>query len=367
MEETAPKALAAFNFEAHRKSAVEQYEKKRQVYEDFAFTVRDILSDAAETRSLKINVIQCRAKERESFARKAATPDEQNPGGPKYKNPLSDITDLAGVRVITFFPSTVKQVCDLIQEELDVIERVDHTASAMQAERLGYQSIHYVVKLAANRRRLAEYRKFDGLVAEIQVRTILQHAWAEIEHDIRYKSKLTIPQAISRRFMTLAGLLEIADREFEAIQEADDSLRATARVLIETGQLEDVEITPDALRSYLDSRLGPDDRISDFTYEWTAKNLRRTGFQNLGQVEECVSGFDHDQLSRIALGTRSGQVSRFEVLLAAGMGEKVCAYWGLVGAEPLATWVQGWLKRMKEAGIPVRSYSPKKPEIEGQT
>lgn len=362
MEDATSKALPAFDFEAHRRAAIEQYEKKRQLYDDFAWAVRDILSDAAETRRLKINVIQCRAKERESFARKAATPDEQNLGGPKYRNPLSDITDLAGVRVITFFPSTVKQVCELIQEEFDVTERVDHTASAVQAERLGYQSIHYVVELAGNRRRLAEYRRFDGLVAEIQVRTVLQHAWAEIEHDIRYKSKSTIPQAISRRFMTLAGLLEIADREFEAIQEADDSLRATARVLVEEGRLGEVEITPDALRSYLDSRLGPDDRISDFTYDWTAKQLRKVGFQNLRQVEECTTGFDHDHLSRIALGTRSGQVSRFEVLLVAGMGEKASLFWGIDGVdnvEALAPWVAGWLTRMKEDGIAVRSYNPK--------
>ena len=362
MAETSLKALQAFDFEAHRKSAITQYEGKRELYEGFARTVRDILSDTVETRGLKINVIQCRAKERESFGRKAMAPDEQNPGEPKYKNPMSDITDLAGIRVITFFPSTVKRVCDLIQEEFDVVERVDHTASAMQEERLGYQSIHYVVKLAGNRRRLAEYRRFDGLAAEIQVRTVLQHAWAEIEHDIRYKSKSTIPQVISRRFMTLAGLLEIADREFEAIQEADDSLRATARVLIDEGRLGEVEVTPDALRSYLNARLGPDDRISDFTYEWTTKLLRTAGFQNLGQVQECIAGLDHDRLSRIALGTRSGQVSRFEVLLAASMGN------GYLQAHPWReySWYKGivesWWEKLRLAGISIGSYVPKKSE-----
>jgi len=105
---------------------------------------------------------------------------------------MSDITDLAGVRVINFFQVQWVRYAKLIQEEFEVIERVDHTASAQREQRLGYLSVHYLVRLGGNRRKLSEYKKFDGLIAEIQVRTVLQHAWAEIEHDIRYKSASTI-------------------------------------------------------------------------------------------------------------------------------------------------------------------------------
>jgi putative GTP pyrophosphokinase len=356
------KERVPFDFEGHRKSAVEQYAKKRHLYEEFAWEIENILTEAVETRNLKINEIQSRAKDEKSFGKKAITADELNPEEPKYKNPMSDITDLAGVRVITFFPSTVAEVCRLVQEEFDVIERVDHTASAESEQRLGYLSVHYLVRLGNDRKKLSEYKKFDGLIAEIQVRTVLQHAWAEIEHDIRYKSTSTIPQAISRRFMTLAGLLEIADREFEAIQKEDASIRANARTLIEAGHLAEVEVTPDALRSYLDVRLGSDDRISDFTYDWTTRILRSSGFQNLGQIEECITGLDDDKLSRIALGGRGGQVSRFEVLLAASMGENFLKNhpWGE------ETWyrdiVQRWWEKLKKAGFTIGSYQPKKAE-----
>src|SRR5438309_774277 len=78
-------------------------------------------------------------------------------------------------------------------------------------------------------------------VAEIQVRTILQHSWAEIEHDIQYKSVSVIPAEIRRRFMSLAGMLEIADREFQAIQDADKRLTEEARASVEGGQLGKVE------------------------------------------------------------------------------------------------------------------------------
>ena len=356
------KERVPFDFESHRKNAVEQFSRKRELYEDFAWAVRDILADATKTRGLKVNEIQCRAKETKSFGKKAITHNEQNPEEPKYKDPMADITDLAGVRVITFFPSTVNEVCQLVQQEFDAFQRVDHTATAEREQRLGYLSVHYLVRLGSNRTKLSEYKRFDGLTAEIQVRTVLQHAWAEIEHDIRYKSTSTIPQAISRRFLTLAGLLEIADHEFEAIQKEDASLRANARTLIEERRLNEVEVTPDALRSYLNVRLGSDDRISDYTYDWIAKILRNLGFQNLGQVDECISGLDDDKLSRIALGGRGGQVSRFEVLLAASMGENFLKNhpWGE------SSWYQGilqhWWEKLRKAGITVGSYQPKKLE-----
>jgi putative GTP pyrophosphokinase len=354
------KQAAQFDFEAHRKTAIDQYVGKRQLYEDYAYVIRDILEDAVKTRNLKINDIQCRAKESESFGKKVMPPNEKKPGEPKYKNPVAEITDLAGVRVITFFPRTVGEVCQLIQEEFQVIERVDHTASALQEQRLGYQSVHYLVRLASNRRNLSEYKRFDGLTAEVQVRTVMQHAWAEIEHDIRYKSTSTIPQVISRRFMTLAGLLEIADREFESIQEADAQLTATARAFIEEGRLSEVEITPDALQSYLDTRLGPDDRISDFTYDWMADILRSSDFQNLGQVDECISGLDDDKLSRIALGGRSGQVSRFEVLVAASMGENYIKNHPWVEHSWFRDIVEHWFEKLKKSGFTIGSYQPKK-------
>ena len=144
------KDTVPFDFESHRKKAVEQYAKKRQLYDDFSWEIRNILEEAIESRNLKINEIQCRAKDEESFSKKVMTPSEQNPDEPKYKNPMSEITDLAGVRVITFFPSTVDEISQLIQEEFEVIERVDHTASAEREQRLGYLSVHYLVRLGSN-------------------------------------------------------------------------------------------------------------------------------------------------------------------------------------------------------------------------
>jgi len=121
--------------------------------------------------------------------------------------------------------------------------------------------------------------------------------------------------------MALAGLLEIADREFQQLQDYDKEFTQQARESVEKGELAKVEITSDALRTYLNRRLGPDSRMSDYSYEWTARILRNLGFTNLQELDECLAGYDDDQLNRFLHPTRQGQLTRFEYLLLAAMGD----------------------------------------------
>ena len=353
-----------FNFVEHRRTAVEEYRRVRPQYEDFASAVKEILAQALRARDITVNLVEARAKEPESFGMKAEAQSEFDPRAPKYRNPLEDITDLAGVRVITFFPRTVEKVGACIREEFEVLEHRDLSRTLLQEERFGYQSEHYLVRLSSERTALPEYKRHLGLVAEVQVRTVLQHAWAEIEHDIQYKSSITIPNTIRRRFMALAGVLEIADREFQAIQDEDNQLKQLARTSVEKGVLDQVEITADALRSYLDRRIGSDARTTDFSYEYEAREVRRLGFTTIEQVDACIEGYDDDQLSRIRWEWRQGPLSRFEDMLLAGMG--------LVFVERRTNHT-GWrdglrnsLARYEEHGIPIRNYDPQA-ELRGES
>jgi putative GTP pyrophosphokinase len=311
-----------FDFQAHAQQAVNAYFSRQAYYREMTQAAKRILEEATRRRGIKIHSIEGRAKDPESLLRKAALPLPDDPSSPKYPEPLQQITDLAAIRVITFFPSTLGDIDALVADEFVVVERSDKGAELLEDERFGYQSIHYLVRLAQSRVTLPEYAPFAGSTIEIQVRTILQHAWAEIEHDIQYKSASAIPAEIHRRFIALAGMLEIADREFQAIQDDDRQLTENARENVRTGELQNVEITADAVKTFLDKRLGPDGRISDWSYDWTARILRHLGFTTLAQVAECIDGYDDDDLSRIVEGSRQGQTSRFEFMLLAGMGER---------------------------------------------
>jgi putative GTP pyrophosphokinase len=249
------------------------------------------------------------------------------------------------------FPSTVDDLDGLVREQFEILEATDKAEQLIQEDRFGYQSVHYIVRLKADRTALPEYRRFEGLVGEIQVRTILQHAWAEIEHDIQYKSIEASPTGIRRRFGALAGLLELADREFQSIQQEDAKLRAAARRSVDEGELARVEITADALKTYLDKRLGPDARMSSWSYDWVARRIRRLGFSSIAQVDELLAGFDDDRISRVIWGSRQGQLSRFEDTVLAAMGEE------LIRRNPLGVYKYR-LEKLRKAGIPVGARAP---------
>ena len=347
-----------FDFANHSLQAIQEYQSVRPLYEEYANVIKNVLSESFKVQRIKIHSIEARAKTLDSFGNKALMPSPDDPSRPYYPNPLYDITDLAGVRVIVFLPRTLDTVDGVIQAQFEVIEKTDKTLILIKEDKFGYASIHYLVRFKENRTNLLEYSRFKNLVGEIQVRTILQHAWAEIEHDIQYKAAETIPGTIRRRFMSLVGMLEIADREFQLIQDEDERLRKEARKSVREGKLEQVEITPDALKTYLDKKLGADRRMTGFSYVWEAKLLRNLGFTDFEQIEECISGFDDDELSRIAGGTRQGQITRFEYLLLAGMGENYIKFHSWKALDWFVTMSKKILSRFTEAGIAVGSYLP---------
>jgi hypothetical protein len=157
--------------------------------------------------------------------------------------------------------------------------------------------------------------------------------------------------------MAVAGMLEVIDREFQAIQDADSALKESARRSVQHGDLDRVEITADALQAYLDKRFGADARVADWSYNWMVRVLLGLGFRNFRQVDECINGYDDDRISRVVHGARQGPITRFEDMLLAGMGES------FIRNHPSAQ--ENWfgaaryqrLAALKRAGIPIRSYS----------
>ena len=351
-------AVAIFDFESHRVRAASEYRRVRPLYRDFAECLQSILREALRKRRIKVASVDARAKSVDSFAAKATLPSEADPARPKYAEPLRQITDLAGIRVTTFFPHGVDDVDAAVRAEFDVVHYEDKSDALNQEERFGYSSVHYLVRLGSTRTALSDYSRYGELVGEIQVRTILQHAWAEIEHDIQYKSAEAIPLSIRRRFMSLAGMLEIADREFQAIQNEDQRLRHAARRSIEQGRLDEVELGPDALRAYLDKKLGPDGRIAESNYEYWVTLLRDLGFANMRQVDAGIKDLDDKTISRHIWGSRPGQLTRFEGLLLAAMGRYFIDHHPNRSQDWFVAVRRRWLEQLIDAGVRVGGFRP---------
>ena len=182
---------------------------------------------------LKIHSVELRMKSRASLAQKLARPDRD------YAE-LWDITDLLGLRVITYFEDAVDRVGELVERSLPV--DLSHSIDKRRRDvgTFGYRSLHYVCRLEAGvGPGDGPGDSDDGLPprarCEVQVRTVLEHAWAEIEHDLGYKATEAMPAAVQRRLHRLAGLLELADQEFVAIRRDLDDYAGALPRRIESG------------------------------------------------------------------------------------------------------------------------------------
>jgi len=136
-----------FDFDAHQREAVEEYRRVKPLYESFAEVTKAILREAILVSPVKVASIDARAKTLDSFGRKAVARSSHDPNLPKYSNPLADIQDLTGVRIITFFLRTVEDVDNIIRSEFDIIEKTDKLDILKRGEvRLSKRSLSCQIK-----------------------------------------------------------------------------------------------------------------------------------------------------------------------------------------------------------------------------
>ncbi|UFH60034.1 GTP pyrophosphokinase [Sulfurovum mangrovi] len=191
------------------------YIKNRPIYKRLAEKVESLLSEVFEMQNISYHIITSRVKELESVKGKISKG--------KYDNPQEQIQDYAGIRIITYVEDEVAKVCKVIEDIFDIdTGNSTNKSEELGIDKVGYKSIHFIASLDKLRLELPENKQYTGKYFEIQVRTILQHAWAEIEHDRNYKFTGKLPPEIGRRFKILSGVLEMADREFNNISNEID-------------------------------------------------------------------------------------------------------------------------------------------------
>ena len=235
----------------HTETLLEEYRQKHTFYEQLEEIVSRLLREELDKSGIMIFQLSGRLKTEKSLAGKLEKK------GDKYAEIL-DITDLLGMRVICYFADDVDRIAERI-EGLFIIDRENSVdkRKILEDDRFGYMSLHYICMLSAGQCEDEEMRKIRF---EIQIRSVLQHAWAEINHDIGYKSTAGVPRSIIREFSRIAGLLEIADDEFEKIRDSISSYRQKSEEDIKTQALNDIPVNEVTLRAYLEN----DQAVQDF-------------------------------------------------------------------------------------------------------
>ena len=193
---------------------VGQYAALMPSYQRYASVLEQVLRRAADEVA-PLTIVQARCKSVSSFAEKCVRKRAA------HADPVHEFTDLCGARVIARTRSEVDALCRFVEGHFDVDwENSVDTSKRLRPSEFGYRSVHYIVLLRAG----ADYGvpvpdDVLGFKAEIQARTITEHAYSDFAHDLSYKGAFELPAGWQRELAGAAATLEEVDGVFTRVQQ----------------------------------------------------------------------------------------------------------------------------------------------------
>lgn len=238
----------------HSMLLLQQYDERKPIFERMETIAYDKLRWTLRSQGIYITSIEHRIKERKSLQGKLELK------GAKYKA-LDDITDILGLRVITFYTDDVDKVAAIVKRTFDIDWQTSVDKRKLhQFDSFGYNSLHYICRLPKSVVDDPEMPQLNEYRFELQMRTALQHVWSTIEHDTGYKGVIKIPSEYRRQFSRLAGMLELIDDEFSRLRSTLTDYRRKVQSLVKSGRLDEAMLDEETFRSYL--TLHPFDKLN---------------------------------------------------------------------------------------------------------
>lgn len=219
-----------------------EFDGKKDVHVAFCERTKSLVEELLKDAGIRYQSVQARVKTRDKLKEKYIDPKKN------YKG-LNDITDQVAVRVITYYEDEVDRVAEIIAREF-VIDPRSVDKRETEPEKFGYYALNYVCKYSTGRVSHVEYKKFADVYCEIQITSILRHAWSEIEHPW-YDLKDAFPDDIKRRFARMAALLEIAESEFLSLRKIQSDYMQSVAVQVETG-VPDIPVDAVSMRTFIE-------------------------------------------------------------------------------------------------------------------
>lgn len=230
----------------HTELLLDEYREQLPLFEKLKTIVVVRLRNCFDENHILVAGLETRIKAEESLANKLELK------GFKYHS-ISDVTDILGVRVVTFFSDEVDVVSALVEQlfEIDWENSVDKRKT-LEIDRFGYMSLHYICRVPESMYKDPDLPQLNQIRFELQMRSMLQHMWANMYHDMGYKSDVEIPVEYQRNMNRLAGMLELADEQFCRIRREIIDYRRNVQSLVATGNFDEVPLNGDTFRSYLE-------------------------------------------------------------------------------------------------------------------
>ncbi len=227
---------------------IDDFDARQSLYTKVRDTAEQMIQDILKAGHANVTAVETRIKKRDSLIGKLIRK------GHKYCT-IEDITDLVGIRIITFFGDEVDRVASFMQKIFDVDWKASIDKRKMHLmNSFGYNSLHYICRIPMAVCESMGCPELNEVRFEIQMRSTLQHAWAAMEHDIGYKTEIEMPPEYVRMMGRLAGMLELADEEFSRIRVSVASYRRRMESLIRAGELSEVRLDGDTFATFVAQR-----------------------------------------------------------------------------------------------------------------
>ena len=256
----------------------ELYDQNVSAYRSLRQEVDFILEAALQDAGIKTHSVTSRVKTRESFLEKV---DRKT-----YVDPFAETPDLVGARVVCLFLEDLPRLRALVEEWFEILEEDDKVETAAP-ETFGYMSHHFVCRLRQEHTG-PRYDRIKDIRFELQCRTILQDAWANVSHYLAYKGESSVPDELRRDFHALSGLFYVADRHFQLFFGATKRSDESAVKEVDNSSTSDLPLDRPRLQALL-HKLYPERKRSDAAaISEMVEELTQSGYVTVGQVQDLL-------------------------------------------------------------------------------
>ncbi len=265
-----------------------EYNQLKTLCDSFSIEVTRQIQKLLDDNEIKLAVpIQFRTKSWNSIC------DKCEQGRFTIKKTVLELQDLIGIRLILLFKRDITRVSELIENHFSVIKKYN-TEDRLEENQFGYLSIHEIVQLPDEWLKIPTLAPFSNLKCEIQIRTLVQHAWSEASHIFQYKNEADIPKPLKRTIGRLSALLETVDLEFERVlNERDEYKQDITTSTRKNEETLNVDLLYNILNTYFPN-IG--DNSKDLSgYSNLMKDLNSLGYNTDNELKSLIEKY-RDQL-----------------------------------------------------------------------
>jgi len=240
--------------DAHSQMILDEYKENQETYKIIQKIAMEHIHGFFTKEKPLVDVVESRIKAESSLAGKLELK------GYKYKS-ISDITDIVGCRIVTFYNDDVDKYAAKIEQtfKIDWEHSIDKR-KVYSVDQFGYKAVHYICSIPVEMYTDNEHPLVNELKFEVQIKSVLQHVWATVFHDTGYKNDVEVPKEYLRALNRLAGLLELADESFTNIRNSLADYKRKVKSVVSSGNFNGVELNGDTFEAYLN--YGEFDRLT---------------------------------------------------------------------------------------------------------